>query len=84
MTTTDDDTINWNTKRTHRFNIILEHEDAAKLLSAAVRREMHPNRFVALLVRLIARDNLINAVLDDDGGNPSARSARRHIAQPTN
>ena len=56
------------TQRTHRFNIILEGNDAAKLLRAAHLRRIHPNKFLSQLVRVITGDNLIDAVLDDGGG----------------
>jgi hypothetical protein len=60
-----DGNVSWNTKRTHRFTVILETDDAVKLLSAAARRKMHPGRFASLVMQHVARDNLIDAVLDD-------------------
>jgi hypothetical protein len=79
MTMTDDNAATWNTKRTHRFTVILEADDAAKLLSAAARRKMHPNRFASVVMQLVARDDLIDAVLDDDGGARKARRPRARV-----
>lgn len=77
MTTPDDDDTNWNSKRTHRFTVILEVDDAEKLLRAAHLRRVHPNKFASRLVQIITRDDLIDAVIDDglifgDGGRQHA------------
>jgi hypothetical protein len=69
MTTTDD-TIT--PERMHRFNFILDHEHAGKLLRAASRRKLHPNKLATRLMLLITHDDLIDAVLDD-GGVPDVR-----------
>jgi len=53
--------------RMHTFHVRLKDDCAAKLLSAASQRRMLPNKFASKVMRLVLRDDLINAILDDDG-----------------
>lgn len=47
------------------FSIRLDEFDTSKLSGAAKVRTMTPNKLATRLMRVILRDNLIEAVLDD-------------------
>jgi hypothetical protein len=62
-------------RRMHTFHVRVGDDEAIKLLAAAQARKMLPNKFASRLMRLMLRDNLINAILDDDGSFEAGRKA---------
>lgn len=60
-------------RKSARFSFILDADSTEKFREAAVRRKMHTSRFASLVMRLVTRDNLIDAILDDDGGKERPR-----------
>ncbi len=74
MTLIDDTTDQLERARARRrFYSILESDDAATLSREAIKRNMLPNKLATELLRVIIRDNLINAVLDDGAAAPVKR-----------
>lgn len=49
-----------------RFYFILDSDNITKMIRAAEKRKVHPNKFASQLMRVIMRDDLIDAIMDDE------------------
>jgi hypothetical protein len=66
-------------RRPRLFRILLTAEDCDRLYTICRRRDLKPEPLLTTLLQVILRDNLVNAVIDDEpiANSPSPSSSAR-------